>query len=87
MQSEGQGARDRTPPSSHSNRSLAKGGPDPVALLEERGSDPGPGLMPAQRGRMMGEPFCFLVEGTQMNRVASATVLTGSVIDHAHLRH
>ena len=32
-----------------------------------------------------GEPFGFLFEGMQMDRVAGTTVLTGSVIDQAHL--
>ncbi len=33
----------------------------------------------------LGEPFGFLFEGMQMNRVAGTTVLTGTVIDQAHL--
>ena len=33
----------------------------------------------------LGEPFGFLFEGMQMDRVAGTTVLTGSVIDQAHL--
>ena len=32
-----------------------------------------------------GEPFGFLFEGMRMDRVAGAMVLTGSVIDQAHL--
>jgi hypothetical protein len=32
-----------------------------------------------------GEPFGFLFEGMRMDRVAGTTVLTGSVIDQAHL--
>ena len=33
----------------------------------------------------LGEPFGFLFEGMRMDRVAGTTVLTGSVIDQAHL--
>jgi hypothetical protein len=33
----------------------------------------------------LGEPFGFLFEGMQMDRVAGTTVLTGHVIDQAHL--
>jgi hypothetical protein len=33
----------------------------------------------------LGEPFGFLFEGMQMDRVAGTTVLSGSVIDQAHL--
>ena len=33
----------------------------------------------------LGERFGFLFEGMQMDRVAGTTVLTGSVIDQAHL--
>ena len=33
----------------------------------------------------LGEPFGFLFEGMQMDQVAGTTVLTGSVIDQAHL--
>ena len=33
----------------------------------------------------LGEPFGFLFEGMKMDRVAGTTVLTGSVIDQAHL--
>ena len=33
----------------------------------------------------LGEPFGFLFEGMQMVRVAGTTVLTGRVIDQAHL--
>ena len=32
-----------------------------------------------------GEPFGFLFEGMQLDRVAGTTVLTGRVIDQAHL--
>jgi hypothetical protein len=32
-----------------------------------------------------GEPFGFLFEGMQMDRVADTTVLTGNVIDQTHL--
>jgi hypothetical protein len=34
----------------------------------------------------LGEPFGFLFEGMQMERLAGTTVLTGTVIDQAH-RH
>ena len=33
----------------------------------------------------LGEPFGFLFEGMQMDRVAGTTVLTGRVVDQAHL--
>ena len=33
----------------------------------------------------LGEPFSFLFEGMQMDRLAGTTVLTGTVIDQAHL--
>jgi hypothetical protein len=33
----------------------------------------------------LGEPFGFLFEGMQMERIAGTTVLTGRVIDQAHL--
>lgn len=33
----------------------------------------------------LGEPFGFLFEGMQMDRVAGTTVLTGNVIDQTHL--
>jgi hypothetical protein len=33
----------------------------------------------------LGEPFGFVFEGMQMDRVAGTMVLTGSVIDQAHL--
>ena len=33
----------------------------------------------------LGEPFGFLFEGMKMDRVEGTTVLTGSVIDQAHL--
>jgi hypothetical protein len=33
----------------------------------------------------LGEPFGFLFEGMQMDRIADITVLTGRVIDQAHL--
>jgi hypothetical protein len=32
-----------------------------------------------------GKPFGFLFEGMKMDRVAGTTVVTGSVIDQAHL--
>ena len=33
----------------------------------------------------LGEPFGFLFEGMQMDRLAGTTVLTGNVVDQAHL--
>ena len=33
----------------------------------------------------LGEPFGFLFEGMQMDQVAGTTVLTGNVVDQAHL--
>jgi hypothetical protein len=33
----------------------------------------------------LGEPFGFLFEGMHMDRAAGKTVLTGNVIDQAHL--
>jgi hypothetical protein len=33
----------------------------------------------------LGEPFGFLFEGMQLDRVAGTTVLTGNVVDQAHL--
>ena len=33
----------------------------------------------------MGKPFAFLFEGMRMERLAGTTVLTGNVIDQAHL--
>ena len=33
----------------------------------------------------LGEPFGFLFEGMQMDRVAGTTVLTGNVVDQTHL--
>ena len=33
----------------------------------------------------LGEPFGFLFEGMRMDRVSGTTVLTGNVIDQAHL--
>jgi len=33
----------------------------------------------------LGEPFGFLFEGMQMNQVGGTTVLSGRVIDQAHL--
>ena len=33
----------------------------------------------------LGEPFAFLFEGMRMERLAGTTVLTGNVIDQAHL--
>ena len=38
----------------------------------------------AFRGEL-GEPFGFLFQGMQMDRVAGTTVLTGRVIDQVHL--
>ena len=33
----------------------------------------------------LGEPLSFLFEGMQMSRLAGTTVLTGTLIDQAHL--
>ena len=33
----------------------------------------------------LGEPFGFLFEGMQMERLAGTTVLTGNVVDQTHL--
>jgi hypothetical protein len=33
----------------------------------------------------LGEPFGFLLDGMKIDRVAATTVLTGRVIDQAHL--
>jgi hypothetical protein len=33
----------------------------------------------------LGEPFSFLFEGMEMRRMAGTTVLTGNVVDQAHL--
>jgi hypothetical protein len=33
----------------------------------------------------LGEPFGFLLDGMKIDRVAGTTVLTGRVIDQAHL--
>ena len=45
---------------------------------------------PGKRYRLVlrgepGEPFSFLFEGMQMDRLAGTTVLTGTLIDQAHL--
>jgi uncharacterized protein (DUF2252 family) len=52
-------ARERTPPSSHSQWSPAAGRPDPVALLEEQDLTREPDLVPVRHGRMMVSPFTF----------------------------
>jgi hypothetical protein len=54
-----------------------------------------PALMDSDRARgrryrlvlrgELGEPFAFLFEGMRMERLAGTTVLTGNVIDQAHL--
>ena len=49
----------------------ARGGPYRLVLRGELGE--------------LGEPFGFLFEGMQMGQVAGTTVLTGNVIDQAHL--
>jgi uncharacterized protein (DUF2252 family) len=56
---EGQDARDRVPPSSHSGWLPAAGRPDPVALLEEQNTTREPDLVPVRHGRMMVSPFTF----------------------------
>ena len=58
-QAEGQEARDRTPPSSHSGWQPAADRPDPVALLEEQNKTREPDLVPVRHGRMMVSPFTF----------------------------
>ena len=55
----GAGARDRTPPSGHSEWSPAADRPDPVALLEEQDVTREPDLVPVRHGRMMVSPFTF----------------------------
>lgn len=49
----GQGARTRTPPSSHSGWHPAADRPDPVTLLEEQNATREPDLVPVRHGRMM----------------------------------
>ena len=56
---EGQAARDRVPPSSHSGWRPAADRPDPVVLLEEQNTTREPDLVPVRHGRMMFSPFTF----------------------------
>ena len=56
---EGQDARDRVPPSSHSGWQPAGDRPDPVALLEEQNKTREQDLVPVRHGRMMVSPFTF----------------------------
>jgi uncharacterized protein (DUF2252 family) len=55
----GEEARERTPPSSHSEWRPAADRPDPVALLEEQNLSREPDLVPVRHGRMMVSPFTF----------------------------
>jgi uncharacterized protein (DUF2252 family) len=56
---EGEGARGRTPPSSHQGWRAAGDRPDPVALLEEQNLTRESDLVPVRHGRMMVSPFTF----------------------------
>ena len=56
---QGEGARGRTPPSSHRGWRPAGDRPDPVALLEEQNTTREPDLVPVRHGRMMVSPFTF----------------------------
>lgn len=56
---QGEGARGRTPPSSHRGWHPATDRPDPVALLEEQNTTREPDLVPVRHGRMMVSPFTF----------------------------
>ncbi len=56
---QGEGARGRTPPSSHRGWRPAADRPDPVALLEEQNVTREPDLVPVRHGRMMVSPFTF----------------------------
>ena len=58
-ESTGEGARGRTPPSSHRGWRPAGDRPDPVALLEEQNTTREPDLVPVRHGRMMVSPFTF----------------------------
>jgi uncharacterized protein (DUF2252 family) len=57
--SQGQTARDRTPPSGHAGWSPAADRPDPVGLLEQQDRTREPDLVPVRHGRMMVSPFTF----------------------------
>jgi uncharacterized protein (DUF2252 family) len=56
---EGEGARGRTPPSSHRGWRPVEDRPDPVALLEEQNLTRESDLVPVRHGRMMVSPFTF----------------------------
>jgi uncharacterized protein (DUF2252 family) len=56
---EGEGARGRTPPSSHRGWRPVEDRPDPVALLEEQNLTREADLVPVRHGRMMVSPFTF----------------------------
>jgi uncharacterized protein (DUF2252 family) len=56
---QGRTARDRTPPSSHTEWSPAADRPDPVGLLEQQDRTREPDLVPVRHGRMMVSPFTF----------------------------
>ena len=55
----GEGARGRTPPSSHRGWRPVEDRPDPVALLEEQNLTRESDLVPVRHGRMMVSPFTF----------------------------
>ena len=55
----GEGARAKTPPSSHTGWRPAADRPDPVGLLEEQDVTREPDLVPVRHGRMMVSPFTF----------------------------
>jgi uncharacterized protein (DUF2252 family) len=56
---EGEGARGRTPPSSHRGWRPVEDRADPVALLEEQNTTREADLVPVRHGRMMVSPFTF----------------------------
>src|SRR5512138_1648683 len=56
---QGEAARARTEPSSHTRWAPAADRPDPVALLEEQNATRVPDLVPVRHGRMMASPFTF----------------------------
>src|SRR3974377_1660126 len=59
-------ARDRTPPSSHSEWRPAADRPDLIALLEEQNATREPDLVPVRHGRMMVSPFTFYRGGAKI---------------------
>ncbi len=58
-QSEGKGARARSPLAGHSGWAPARDRPDPVSLLEAQNLTREPDLVPVRHGRMMVSPFTF----------------------------